>query len=63
LTVTALLVSKFDFEVVGWTKLDGSPSDRQAQGDVRFSGAGAQPPDRDLKLRLKRIAQFYDSCQ
>jgi hypothetical protein len=51
-----MLVSKFDIEVVGWTKLDGSPSDRLVQDDVRFSGAGAQPPDRDLKVRLKRIA-------
>lgn len=54
--MTALLISKFDIEAVGWFNLDGSPSNRPAQGDVRFSGAGAQPPDRDLKVRLKRVA-------
>jgi hypothetical protein len=27
----ALLVSKFDIESVGWSKLGGSPSDRPAQ--------------------------------
>lgn len=54
LTTIALLVSKFDIEPVGWTKLDGSPSDRPAQNDGRFSGSGAMPPDRDLKIRWKR---------
>jgi len=56
LTATALLVSKFEFQVIGWTKLDGSPSDRPAEGDLRYSGVGAQPPDRDLKVRMKRKA-------
>ncbi|KAF4624105.1 hypothetical protein G7Y89_g14068 [Cudoniella acicularis] len=55
LITIALLVSKFEIEVVGWTKLDGSPSEREAGSDARFSGAGAMPPDRDLKMRWKKI--------
>ncbi|KAH8820156.1 putative cytochrome P450 [Xylogone sp. PMI_703] len=55
LMTIGLLVSKFDIEFVEWTKLDGSPSDRPARNDERYSGAGAMPPDRDMKIRWKRI--------
>lgn len=51
----ALLVANFDIEFVEWTKLDGSPSDRPAQSDARFCGAGAMPPDRDMKVRFRRV--------
>jgi cytochrome P450 len=54
LTVVALLIYKFDMEIEGWTHKDGSPSQRAAKNDSRFSGAGAQPPDRDLKMRWRR---------
>lgn len=53
LTTVALVVSLFDIEFVGWTNSDGSPSSREAQSDLRFSGAGAMPPDRDMILRWK----------
>ncbi|ROV86731.1 hypothetical protein VMCG_10908 [Cytospora schulzeri] len=54
LTTIALIVSRFDIEMVGWTNLDGSPSDRAAEGDIRYCGAGAMPPDRDMKIRWRR---------
>lgn len=52
-TTVALIVSRFDIELVGWTDLDGSPSSRAAQSDLRFSGAGAMPPDREMMVRWK----------
>ncbi|KAH7318291.1 cytochrome P450 [Stachybotrys elegans] len=58
LTSVALVVSCFDIEVQGWTKMDGSPSDRPAESDLRYSGAGAMPPDRDLKMQWRRIVEF-----
>jgi len=51
----AILVSRFDIEFVEWTQLDGSPSDRPAKNDVRWSGGAAVPPDRDMKVRWKRL--------
>lgn len=54
--MVGILVTKFDIEFVEWTKLDGSPSDRAAQNDPRFCGAGAMPPDRDMKIRWKRVS-------
>ncbi|KAJ5113446.1 hypothetical protein N7456_001980, partial [Penicillium angulare] len=55
MTTVGLLVSKFDFELIEWTNLDGSPSERPAQNDQRYCGAGAMPPDRDMKIRWKRV--------
>jgi cytochrome P450 len=52
----AVIVSKFDIDLVGWTNTDGSPSDRPARGDLSYCGAGAMPPDRDMKIRWRRIA-------
>ncbi|KAK8134462.1 cytochrome P450 [Apiospora sp. TS-2023a] len=55
-TTVATIVSRFELEVLGWTNpADGSPSDRAAESDLRYCGAGAMPPDRDLKIRWKRI--------
>lgn len=53
-TTIALLILKFDIEVIGWARPDGAPSDRPARPDCRFSGVGAMPPDRDLRLRWRR---------
>lgn len=52
-TTVALIVSRFDIELVGWTNPDGSPSSRAAESDLRYSGAGAMPPDRDMMIRWK----------
>ncbi|KAK4448778.1 cholesterol 7-alpha-monooxygenase 2 [Podospora aff. communis PSN243] len=51
----AILVSRFDIEFVEWTHPDGSPSDRPAQNDGRWAGAASVPPDRDMKIRWKRL--------
>ncbi|KAF3765693.1 putative cytochrome P450 [Cryphonectria parasitica EP155] len=54
LMIAAILLAKFDFEFLEWTKLDGTKSDRPAQDDERYTGMAAMPPDRDMKVRLKR---------
>lgn len=54
LMTIALVVSCFDIELVGWTNADGSASQRAAEGDVRFCGAGAMPPDREMEIRWRR---------
>lgn len=51
----SILVSRFDVEFVEWTRRDGSPSDRGPQNDVKWSGAASVPPDRDMKVRWKRV--------
>ena len=52
---TAILVSQFEIEFIEWTNLeDGTPSDRPAQNYAKFSGGAAVPPDRDMKVRLRR---------
>lgn len=51
----AVMVSQFDIELAGWTKADGSPSGRPAESDMRYCGAGAMPPDRDMQIRLRRV--------
>lgn len=56
LLTIGLIVSRFDIELAGWTKADGSPSDRPAESDLRYCGAGAMPPDRGMQVRWKRIA-------
>lgn len=51
----AMLVARFEVKFVEWTMLDGTPSDRPAQDDPRFTGTAAVPPDRDMKVELKRL--------
>ncbi|KAL2024719.1 hypothetical protein VTK56DRAFT_6920 [Thermocarpiscus australiensis] len=53
----ALLVSRFDIEFLEWTRLDGSPSDRPPRNDPRFSGGGAAPPDRDMRIRIRPVGE------
>ncbi|KAK0702331.1 cytochrome P450 [Lasiosphaeris hirsuta] len=48
----ALFVAQFEAEVVGWVMHDGSPSDREARNGA---GMALSQPDRDLKIRVKRI--------
>lgn len=52
-TTVALVVSRFDIEFLGWVDSKGLPSSRAAESDLRFSGAGAMPLDRDMLLRWK----------
>ncbi|RYP10035.1 hypothetical protein DL765_008234 [Monosporascus sp. GIB2] len=51
----AIILAKFDIEFAGWTHMDGSESDRPPQNDQRYAGAAAMPPDRDMKIRWKRL--------
>lgn len=55
LMALAMMVGRFDVEFVEWTHYDGTKSDREAQNDERYAGAAAMPPDRDLKIRVKRL--------
>ena len=51
----AKLVSRFDFEFLGWTEPgSGKPSHRPAQNDRRFTGGASVPPDREMQVLLKR---------
>lgn len=49
----ALIVLNFDFEVLGFTKLDGALTDRGLLVDEACHGSGVAPPDRDMKVTLK----------
>lgn len=51
----AMIVSRFEIEFSGWTMLDGSRSDRPAKDNERYVGAAAVPPDRDMKVRWRRL--------
>ncbi|KAI1373127.1 cytochrome P450 [Hypoxylon crocopeplum] len=55
LLAIAIVVTRFDVELVEWTELDGSPSTRPAQNDPRYAGAGSVPPDREMKARWRRL--------
>ncbi|KAL1860704.1 hypothetical protein Daus18300_009047 [Diaporthe australafricana] len=55
LTTIGLMISQVDIEPVCWTELDGSPSNRAAKADPRYCGSDAMPPDRDMKIRWRRI--------
>jgi len=51
----SVIVARFDIEFTQWTRLDGSPSDREARNDDNFAGGAAIPPDRDMRVRWKRL--------
>ncbi|KAI5862347.1 cytochrome P450 [Durotheca rogersii] len=51
----AIIVVKFDIEFVQWLHYDGSASDRPARNDKKYAGAAGMPPDREMKIRWKRL--------
>ncbi|VBB84294.1 Putative Cytochrome P450 E-class, group IV [Podospora comata] len=51
---TAIIVARFDLELVEWVNKDGTPSDRPAQNDVKYAGAASVPPDREMRVRFTR---------
>ncbi|KAK8110448.1 uncharacterized protein PG998_006905 [Apiospora kogelbergensis] len=55
LITVALLVSKFDIEFLEWTFKDGRKSDRPGRPDDAEMGSGVIKPDRDMKVRWKRL--------
>ena len=65
----AIVLAGFDIEVEGWEKhqkgwdepINGrsktsSRATRAAQPDASYAGGGVLPPDRDLRVRMKRKA-------
>jgi cytochrome P450 len=50
----AFMLLSFDFEVLGYVKMDGGKSDRGPRLDEQFAGAGVTPPDRDIRVRLRK---------
>ncbi|KAI8622888.1 cytochrome P450 [Xylariaceae sp. FL1651] len=57
LIAVAIFITKFDIELVEWTKMDGTRSDREAQDDQNYAGIIAMPPDREMKIRLRRARE------
>ncbi|KAK7954977.1 cytochrome P450 [Apiospora saccharicola] len=55
LITVALLVSKFDIESLEWMFPDGRESDRRGKPDESVTGSGVLRPDRDMKVRWKRL--------
>ncbi|GAW20266.1 hypothetical protein ANO14919_097670 [Xylariales sp. No.14919] len=55
LLAVAVVISRFDIEVVGWIKHDGLPSERPARDDDGRADGVAIPPDRDMRVRWKRV--------
>lgn len=49
----ATMITWLDIEIVEWVHLDGSRSACLAGNDLSVTGALANPPDRDMKVRLK----------
>lgn len=50
----AMIASRFDIEFEDWVNFDGSRSERPPMNDKAYVGAGAVPPDRDMRIRWKR---------
>ncbi|KAK2007308.1 cytochrome P450 [Colletotrichum eremochloae] len=55
LLTIAMIVTRFDLEFVEWTCKDGSKSERPPIDDPHYFGSAAVPPDRDAKVRWKRL--------
>ena len=55
LLTVAMLISRFDFEFVEWIQPDGKPADRPAENTAGSHGGGSMQPDRDMKVRCKRL--------
>jgi hypothetical protein len=55
LLTVGILISKFDIELIEWTDLDGIKSDRPGRNNEKYNSAAAMPPDRDMRVRWKRL--------
>jgi hypothetical protein len=58
MTAVALIVANFDIELEEFVHMDGPKSDRPPQDDAYYCGTAAMPPDRDMKIKLKRLEQI-----
>ncbi|KAF4636505.1 hypothetical protein G7Y89_g1575 [Cudoniella acicularis] len=61
LLAVATLVLRFEIEFVEWLKLDGSPAERPALDDTGYANSVAAPPDRDMKVRWRKVCFDFDS--
>lgn len=48
-------MGRFDIEFLEWTTPNGEKSDRPAKNDEKYAGTVAMPPDREMKVRWKRL--------
>ncbi|TEA20896.1 25-hydroxycholesterol 7-alpha-hydroxylase [Colletotrichum sidae] len=55
LLTLATLVARSDMELVEWTHMDGTRSDRAAKDNEKYFLNAAVPPDRDVKIWWKRL--------
>ncbi|KAI1735299.1 cytochrome P450 [Xylaria scruposa] len=55
LMAVAIVINKFDIEMIEWTLPDGTKSSRPAQDDQYYVGTAAMPPDREMKIRWRRM--------
>ncbi|KAK3291992.1 cytochrome P450 [Chaetomium fimeti] len=55
LLAVAMIVSSFEVDDVTWLKPDGSLSDRAAQNDVNYANSVAAAPDREMRVRWRRV--------
>ncbi|RDW68095.1 hypothetical protein BP6252_09491 [Coleophoma cylindrospora] len=53
----ALMLSNFEIEFLDYVNKDGTVADRAPKDDPYYYGAAAMPPDRDLRIRWKRLEQ------
>ncbi|KAH7322480.1 cytochrome P450 [Stachybotrys elegans] len=52
----ALLVTKFEIKMDGWAFFhNGSPSDRPARDDKNYAASIGVPPDREMKIKWRRL--------
>ncbi|OTA57645.1 cytochrome P450 [Hypoxylon sp. EC38] len=56
LLTISTIISRFEIEFIDWVMPDGSYSDRAALDDVEYANAVAAPPDRDMKIRWRKIS-------
>ncbi|KAK6067449.1 Cholesterol 7-alpha-monooxygenase 4 [Seiridium cupressi] len=56
LLAIAMMVTKLDFDFVDWVNQDGSRSVRPAKDNRKYAGFVAIPPDREMRVRWKRLS-------
>ncbi|KAI0885808.1 putative cytochrome P450 [Annulohypoxylon maeteangense] len=55
LLAISMILSRFEVEFIEWVMPDGSHSDRPALDDIEYANAVASPPDRDMKVRWRKM--------
>ncbi len=55
LLTVAMIITRFEIEFVEWLKPNGSRSNRPAQGNTNYANAVATPPDREMRVKWRRM--------